>query len=61
MFWGGFREEYFLGYDEIVDIFLGHHNWTFFFGGGDGVINIIYILFRAFSKGQSSKLEDAIC
>ena len=28
----------------------GHHNWAFFFGGGEeGVIYIIYILFRAFS------------
>ena len=48
---------------KLWTFFLGHHNWTFFGGGGggDGVINIIYILFRAFSKGQSSELEDAIC
>ena len=45
---------------KLWTFFGGHHNRTFFLGG-DGVINIIYILFRAFSKGQSSELEDAIC
>ena len=45
---------------KLWTFFLGHHNWTFFLGG-DGVINIIYILLRAFSKSQSSELEDAIC
>ena len=55
---GVFRKEYFLGYDEIVDIFWGSSQLGFFFwGGGGGVILYIYILFRAFSKGQGSELE----
>ena len=43
-FGGVFRKEYFLGYDEIVDIFWGHHNWAFFLDGGKGSF-ILYIYF----------------
>ena len=42
---GGFQKRIFLGYDEIVDIFFGHHNcafFFFFFGGGGG--SFIYFL-----------------
>ena len=42
---------------KLWTFFGGHHNWAFFWGGGEGVIYIIYILFRAFSYGQSSELE----
>ena len=47
---GVFRKEYFLGYDEIVDIFFGSSQLVFFFfffffflgGGGRGSFNYIY-------------------
>ena len=40
----------FWGMVKLWTFFGGHHNWAFFFlGGGEGVIYIIYILFRAFS------------
>ena len=43
---------------KLWTFFWGHHNWAFFGGvGGEGVILYIYILFRAFSEGQSSELE----
>ena len=38
-----------MGYDEIVDIFLGSSQLDFFLGG-DGVINIIYIFLGLFLK-----------
>ena len=41
---GVFRKEYFLGYDEIVDIFWGSSQLGFFFGGGRGSF-ILYIYF----------------
>ena len=30
---------------KLWTFFGGHHNWAFFFGGGEGVIYIIYIYF----------------
>ena len=43
---GGFRKEYFLGYDEIVDIFFGSSQLDFFFGGGGGMGSLVlYIYF----------------
>ena len=40
---GGFQKRIFLRYDEIVDIFFGHHNCAFFGrGGGEG--SFIYFL-----------------
>ena len=44
---GVFRKEYFLGYDEIVDIFGGSSQLGFFFWGGGGGRGsfILYIYF----------------
>ena len=50
MFWIFKKNEYFLGYDEIVDNFWGHPITGLFSG-------VIYICFRAFSSGQGRKLE----
>ena len=41
---GVFRKEYFLGYDEIVDIFWGSSQLGFCFFGGRGSF-ILYIYF----------------
>ena len=41
---GVFRKEYFLGYDEIVDIFGGSSQLGFFLGGRGSFILYIYFL-----------------
>ena len=41
IFWRFLKNEYFLGYDEIADIFLGNHKTGLFLG----VISIILGLF----------------
>ena len=41
---GVFRKEYFLGYDEIADIFWGSSQLGFFWGGRGSFILYIYFL-----------------
>ena len=45
---GGFQKtDYFLGYEDFVDILGGHHNWTIFRGH--------FYAFRVFSEGQGTE------